>query len=93
MCFHNAVAVVSSGDVAFGAAERMGAAGGEGRFAAEQASGRFGGPGDAQSETYSFSVIFRIQYGAFVRTERPQPRVVRLGVVELVEASAVGYVA
>ena len=71
----------------------MGAVGGEGCFAAQLARCGFGGPRDAQSETYSFSVIFRIQYGAFVRTERPQPRVVRFGVAELAEASAVAYVA
>ena len=71
----------------------MGAVGGEGCSAAKLARCGLGGPRDAQSYANGFGMVFGVKDGAFVRTERPQPRVVRFGVVELVEASAVSYVA
>ena len=71
----------------------MGAVGGEGCSAAKLARCGFGGSRYAQSYANCFGVVLGVKDGAFVSAERPEPRVVRFGVVELVEASAVSYVA
>ena len=71
----------------------MSAIGSERSFAAEHTRNSFGGSCYAESEADSFSVVFWVEDGAFVDTQRPQPVMIVLSIGELTESTAVGGVA
>ena len=82
-------AVMAACDVSFGAAKSVRGIWAKRCFAAEQARGGIGWAGDTKSKPHGFSVVLRVEDGAFMGTERPQPRMVGFAVSKVEQTTAI----